>query len=197
MRVWSKVDLFREPWERVTFAHWIKYPNPLSAHVLTADTLERRVDPQTGCMHSTRLMTKTNRKPQWMTRLMGESHAFVVEESVLDPRARTFTTFSKNVTLTSWMTVEEMCEYSVSDENPEWTSCKTTARVTSPVRIGDMLERFGIERFKANSDKAKRAVLYALDRVRLGSISHMEARDPMLVPVPAPAPNTSPTPSVP
>eukprot|EP00038_Savillea_parva_P007079 m.167694 g.167694 ORF g.167694 m.167694 type:complete len:204 (-) comp12860_c0_seq1:290-901(-) len=177
MRMWTTNDQFKEPWERVTFAHWMKYPNPLSAHVLTADTIDRRVDLETGCLHSTRLMTKTNRKPKWMTRMMRESRAFVVEESVLDPKARTFTTFTKNVTLTSWMTVEETCVYSVCEENPEWTACRTTARVTSPVRIGDMLEHFGIERFKANSEKAKRAVLYALDRVRLGSVSLAEGKE--------------------
>eukprot|EP00035_Acanthoeca_spectabilis_P022523 m.444228 g.444228 ORF g.444228 m.444228 type:complete len:192 (-) comp19071_c0_seq1:286-861(-) len=182
MRVWSTVHQFREPWEQVTVAHWIKYPNPLSRHVLTADTLERRVDPETGCMHSTRLMKKTNRKPQWMSRFMGESNAFVVEKSVLDPQARTFTTFTKNVTLTSWMTVEETCVYAVSDENPEWTSCKTTARVTSPVRIGDVVENFGIERFKANSEKAKQAVMHALDKLRLGSVSFMEGADPVAPP---------------
>mmetsp|Transcript_32635 Transcript_32635/g.45546 ORF Transcript_32635/g.45546 Transcript_32635/m.45546 type:complete len:187 (-) Transcript_32635:1672-2232(-) len=178
MRVWTATHEFKESWERVTFAHWIKYPNPLSSHVLTADTLERRVDPDTGCMHSTRLMKKTNRKPKWMTKMMGESNAFVVEESILDPQARTFTTYTKNVTLTSWMTVEETCIYSVSSENPHWTACKTTARVVSPVRIGDFIEKFGIERFKANSERAKQAVLYALDRVRLGSVSLMEGREP-------------------
>ena len=32
-----------EPWEKVTTAHWKKYPNPLSSHVLSADTLHRFV----------------------------------------------------------------------------------------------------------------------------------------------------------
>lgn len=47
----------------------------------------------------------------------------------------------------------------------------------SPITFGAMVEKFGIERFKANSQRAKQAVLYALERVRLGSVSFAEGRD--------------------
>mmetsp|Transcript_30357 Transcript_30357/g.79666 ORF Transcript_30357/g.79666 Transcript_30357/m.79666 type:complete len:92 (+) Transcript_30357:64-339(+) len=75
------------------------------------------------------------------------------------------------------MLVEETCVYSVSEDNPNWTVCKKTACVTSPVRIGHIIERFGVERFKANSDKARRAVNYVLDSIR-PTVSFMEGRDP-------------------
>lgn len=68
------------------------------------------------------------------------------------------------------------------------TSCKTTARVTSPVRIGDVVENFGIERFKANSEKAKQAVMHALDKLRLGSVSFMEGAEPVAPPSPGSLP---------
>jgi hypothetical protein len=45
--------------ERVTSAHWRKYAEPNSAlsHVLSADTLERNVEPESGELHSRRLLS--------------------------------------------------------------------------------------------------------------------------------------------
>ena len=51
---------------------------------------------------------------------IGETPAYIVEESILDPVSNTFTTYTKNITLTSYMTVEEKCVYSVPKSNSEW-----------------------------------------------------------------------------
>lgn len=160
-------DTFSEPWEEVTTAHWKKYPNPLSSHVLSADTLHRHVDPETGCMKSTRLLTKTNSSAKWMARFLGDrTSTYIVEESVLDPRAKTLTTFTKNITLNNLMTIEEKCIYSVSEENPNWTTCQTQAKVTSGLLIGNMVEKFGIDRFQNNSAKAKQSIVYVLGKMK-------------------------------
>lgn len=102
----------------------------------------RHVDPETGCLHTRRLMTKTNKKPKWMDKVrgwkggggkqqrnltlvpcqnqfFGDTTAFVVEESVLDPKAKTLRTFTKNITLNTFMTVEEKCLYTVDPVHPD------------------------------------------------------------------------------
>jgi hypothetical protein len=49
----------------VTQAIWCKYPNPFAAHVLTADVIDRSVDPSTGILTTTRLMLKEGKLPKW------------------------------------------------------------------------------------------------------------------------------------
>lgn len=46
--------------------------------------------------------------------------ACIVEESVLDPEAKTLTTYTKNITYAKLMAVEEKCVYSVHPTNREW-----------------------------------------------------------------------------
>ena len=87
----------------MTLAFWKKYPNELSRHVLSVDTIHRSVDPETQCMSSTRIMTKTNRKPQWMQWWVAAGSVIIVEESVLDPTAKTLTTYTKNITLVPYV----------------------------------------------------------------------------------------------
>jgi len=118
-------------------------------------------------MKSTRLLTKTNASAKWMSRFLGDrTSTYIVEESVLDPRAKTLTTFTKNITLNNLMTVEEKCVYSVSEENPNWTTCQTHAKITSGLLIGNMVEKFGIDRFQNNSAKAKQSIVYVLGKMK-------------------------------
>lgn len=58
--------------------------------------------------------------PFAIPQFFGDSFAYIVEKSVLDPREKTLTTFTQNITLTKFMTVEEKCIYHVADENPGW-----------------------------------------------------------------------------
>ena len=46
--------------------------------------------------------------------------ACVVEESIVDPIARTFTTYTRNITYKMLMVVEEKCVYTVHPQNREW-----------------------------------------------------------------------------
>ena len=105
--------------------------------------------------------------------------AYIIEESVIDPRRRTMVTFTKNITLNKFMTVAETCEYSQSADNPSWCvhrcscRCMLTGRRThtsshaavssSVYSISSIVEKFGIERYRANIKKARKALQYTLD----------------------------------
>lgn len=44
---------YQHPWEQVTLAIFLKYPNPFASHVLASDVIERYVDLQTGRIEKT------------------------------------------------------------------------------------------------------------------------------------------------
>lgn len=159
-------DIIKAPWMDVSVAFWQKYPNPHSTHVLSEDVLHRYVD-EAKRLHTRRLLKKLSKKPKWMNRFIGEAPVYIVEESILDPATMTFTTYTKNVTLNSYMTVEEKCTYDVAASNAEWTARSTEVRVTSSLfSVGNLVEKFGIDRFKTHSEQAKQALYFVLERMR-------------------------------
>lgn len=66
-----------------------------STHVLTEDTIRREV--RDGKLYSRRLLSKTNPVPKWGARFYNNLPVKIVEDSVLDPVKKTFTTFTRNL----------------------------------------------------------------------------------------------------
>lgn len=66
-----------------------------SLHVLSEDTLSREV--KDGKLHTKRLLTKTNVPPKWAERLISSRIVKIVEESIIDPKEKTITTYTRNV----------------------------------------------------------------------------------------------------
>ena len=48
------------------------------------------------------------------------AHACIIEESEVDSAAKTFTTYTRNITFSKLMSVEEKCVYYPSPENEQW-----------------------------------------------------------------------------
>lgn len=162
------------------------------------------VHPETQCLHTTRLLRKKSSKPKWMDpvrvsgpagrplspagqltacvrvtpQFIGESPAYVVEESIVDPRNKTMLTFTKNITLTRYMVVEETCLFRPNPEDPQgcvalagWrgsgpqhrrvgspgdrssTLRAMGCKVSSPMfTMGSVVEKFGFDRFQRHKD---------------------------------------------
>lgn len=74
-------------------AFFLRYPNPFARHVLSVDVLSRTVNPETGQIHTTRLILKRGIIPKWAHRFLPTSSssggrgldAWILEESVVDP----------------------------------------------------------------------------------------------------------------
>ena len=75
----------------------------LSTHVLTEDTVSRKV--KNGILHTTRLLTKTNRVPKWGERFISKNVIKIIEESTVDPKTKTLTTYTRNLGYTKVMVI--------------------------------------------------------------------------------------------
>ncbi|OMJ72491.1 hypothetical protein SteCoe_29055 [Stentor coeruleus] len=98
---------FNRPWELVCRAYLAKYPHPLLSHVESLDTLERYVD-DNGCLVTCRVMTSSFLK---FSSIAG------FEQSVIDPKNKTIYLNSNNLTHRNFTSSNEVCRYSVLDEN--------------------------------------------------------------------------------
>lgn len=72
-----------------------------SSHVLSEDTLEREI--RNGKLHSKRLLSKTNPVPKWGERFYNSKSVKIVEESIVDMKERTLTTYTRNIAFTKVM----------------------------------------------------------------------------------------------
>lgn len=111
----------RHHWEAVSLAMFQKYPNPFATHVLSTDIISRHLDDQ-GRLHTIRLLLKTGGSgvPSWLAALIKSREAYVVEESVVDPRAGTMETSTRNLSHRRFMSIEEVQKFSRSAEDTDW-----------------------------------------------------------------------------
>ncbi|SPP75941.1 protein preli-like [Drosophila guanche] len=154
--------VFDYSWKNVVAAYWNRYPNPSSSHVLTEDTIKREV--RDGKLYSRRLLSKTNPVPKWGSRFYNNVPVKIVEDSVLDPVAKTFTTFTRNLGMKKIMKVDEIVTY--TEQNDGRTLAVRRAYISSQVfGFSRAIRAFGIERFKSNSNKASNGFDYVLRRM--------------------------------
>lgn len=66
-----------------------------STHVLSEDTVYRQI--RDGKLYSRRLLTKTNKVPKWGERFISSRIVKIMEESVVDPKNKTLTTYTRNL----------------------------------------------------------------------------------------------------
>ncbi|EDW60188.1 protein preli-like [Drosophila novamexicana] len=154
--------VFDYSWKHVVSAYWNRYPNPSSTHVLTEDTIKREV--RDGKLYSRRLLSKTNPVPKWGARFYNNLPVKIVEDSVLDPVKKTFTTFTRNLGMKKIMKVDEIVVY--SEQKDGRTLAVRRAYISSQVfGFSRAIRAFGIERFKVNGNKASNGFNYVLCRM--------------------------------
>ncbi|KAM4537095.1 PRELI domain containing 1b isoform 1-T2 [Odontesthes bonariensis] len=171
----SEVDI-KSPWHQVLVAFWQRYPNPYSSHVLTEDVLYREVTPSNHLV-SRRLLTKTNRLPGWAERVFPTHMAravYVLEDSIVDPNAKTLITKTWNLNHNTLMTVVERCLFVEDRSRPSWTKLRREAWISSAVYgFARPIQEFGLARFKNNQVTAMRGLEYALSRIQTEAPPHL------------------------
>ncbi|XP_069979628.1 PRELI domain-containing protein 1, mitochondrial isoform X2 [Penaeus vannamei] len=164
MKYYEGSSTLKFPWEQVAQGLWQRYPNPESLHVLSEDTVARKV--VDNKLHSKRVLTKTNRMPKWGERLINTRNVSVIEESIVDPEKREICTYTRNVGLTKVMTCVEKVVYRPCPENSQWTVAERKAWIDSKIfGLGYAIQKFGLERYKKNIQKTNLGFSFALNRL--------------------------------
>jgi hypothetical protein len=161
MKVFSNSETFNYSWEEVSTANWRKYCpwNQKSTHVVAVDTLSRSVDPSTGILRTERLITCRQSAPEWLKSFLscGLDESQVLETSYVDPRTRTVTMVSANLTWSNLLSVQETVVYRPLNEHQ--TRFEQAAQITALCggwqRIKNSIEDTLVKRFRENAAKGK------------------------------------------
>lgn len=171
VRAYKQEHIYRHPWDRVTTASWRKFTDPdtpaVLSHVLDVHTLSRRLDANSGCLHTVRSITvRSPSLPFFLRRIIGTEAVVChcIETSVVDPRARSMEIVAVNASLRSLIEVEERSSYRPHPENPEgWTLLRQDTSIRcKPFKalaaVAEKVEQRCIERFQQNSVKGREFV---------------------------------------
>jgi len=169
MKTFSTDYTFSYDWSQVTLAHWQKYPNPISTHVVHVDVLRRDVDPATGVLMTERLITCQQNVPSLIRKLFGgDDLTYALEISQTDPKGRSMVLRSVNLTWSEYLRVEETCTY-VSDPISSMTQFYQEARIEAEgvmSRLKGYVEEMSVKKFGENAGKGKVGFEWVLERLR-------------------------------
>ncbi|KAH8171419.1 PRELI-like family protein [Sarocladium implicatum] len=172
MKVFSNAVTFNYSWDEVSTANWQKYGpwNNKSEHVIAVDTVARSVDPNTGILRTERLITCKQSAPEWLKTFLGNAdESYVYEASYIDPKARTLTMVSHNLTWSNFVTVQEEVVYSPLGQSQ--TQFKQSARITAMAggwqRIKNSIEDCLVTRFRENAVKGREGFERVLEMSRI------------------------------
>ncbi|XP_022110483.1 PRELI domain containing protein 3A-like [Acanthaster planci] len=129
MKIWSTEHVFYHPWETVAKAAWRKYPNPMNNSVVGVDVVERRVEPtgkfvsinSKSNMFSTAILkcailrqTETESCHEYLLfrQFLGlNPTCYASEHSLVDAQEKVLRLKSKNITLNSYVSIDEELVY--------------------------------------------------------------------------------------
>ncbi|ESQ41246.1 hypothetical protein EUTSA_v10014788mg [Eutrema salsugineum] len=165
VKAYKQEHVYKHPWERVSAASWRKFADPenkrILSHILEVDTLNRKLDTETGKLHTTRALTIHAPGPWFLHRIIGQDICHCVESTVVDGKSRSMQLTTKNISLQKFIEVEERIRYDPHPENPSaWTVCsqETSIRIKPLSALASMAEKVEqkcAEKFMQNSVKGR------------------------------------------
>ena len=172
MRLFETQHIFNYPWELVTCANWLKYPNDNARHVIGVDILRREVD-ENGTLRTERLITCQQSAPRWIKKLTGGDVSYVREVSEVNPGRHSLVMHSTNLTFSNYISVHETVSYVPDHRMPE---CNTLFRQEATIRasfkhdrgialkVAKKLEDFSFDRFMQNAQLGRIGFESVLER---------------------------------
>ncbi|KAI0080015.1 MSF1-domain-containing protein [Panus rudis PR-1116 ss-1] len=178
MKFYSQSFLYDDPWSIVTFAFFLRYPNPYASHVTSVDVISREFSPS-GALLTTRLIKKKGSLPRWAPKgIISKAESWIVEESEVDPEGRVVRCTTKNLDHVKIMRVEERITLNQTEDNK--TLQHTEARFISGFGWGltKRIENHGLARFKAHVQRSREGLSVILNLIRQSRMQPMTLGGP-------------------
>jgi len=175
VKFFSQSHKYNEPWQTVTLAFFLRYPNPYATHVLSADVLERAFTPH-GTLVTTRLILKRGNIPKWMPRgIVSRAESWIVEQSEVDPVGKIVRCETRNLDHVKILNVRESVVLNEGDAGS--TLQKTEAKVVSKLGwLARRVERYGHENFQKNLERSRAGIYLVVDLLRQSRIQAMSLK---------------------
>ncbi|XP_061363860.1 uncharacterized protein LOC133307374 [Gastrolobium bilobum] len=165
VKAYTQEYMYKHPWERVSCASWRKFADKenkrILSHILDVDTLNRSLDPSSGKLYATRVITVHCPGPWFVRKIIGQDICHCLESTVVDARSRSMQLTSRNISLQKFIDVEEKIRYDPHPDNPTgWTICHQETRIrikplSTLASMAEKVEQRCADRFLQNSFKGR------------------------------------------
>lgn len=120
---------------------------------------------QDGKLFTKRLLSKTSSAPKWTERFLPSKIVYIIEESIVDLRAKTLITYTRNIGLQHLMCLEEKVVYRPAEKaNDCSTILEKQAWINSTFYgLSSAIQRLGLERYKQNIKKTSKSFHFTLE----------------------------------
>lgn len=166
---YTQEHTYHHPWDRVTAAAWRKFTDPEASsalsHVVDVHTLSRRLDPESGRLHTTRSITVRSPPLPFPLRALtgggGAVFCHCIETTIADSGRRRMEVVARNIGLRRLIEVEERSVYEPHPLDPDrWTAFRQETRIrckplSALASIAEKVEQRCAERFLQNSAKGR------------------------------------------
>ncbi|KAG0224888.1 hypothetical protein BGW42_008313 [Actinomortierella wolfii] len=170
MKFFEATHIFDHDWDHVTAANWRKYPNEQCPHVIAVDILDRHVDPETGILHTERLLTCKQNAPAMVLKFLGGSTtSYVREISELDPKTKKLTMKTENLSMCHMLRINEIVTYVPHDTDNNTTVFRQEAKIMAGSalnRFSSYIEDFCLTRFRDNAAIGRKGFETVLERLK-------------------------------
>jgi len=167
MKFFSQSHVYDDPWSIVSLAFFLRYPNPYASHVVSADVINRTVDPESGVLRTTRLILKQGSLPRWAPRgILAKAESWILEESAVDAYGKEVVCSTRNLDHVKVMRVrEEITLRALADGRTTHTS---TVNIESRFGWGltQRIEDHGVSRFRENLTRSREGLYTILTLLR-------------------------------
>ncbi|KAK9504326.1 hypothetical protein O3M35_010686 [Rhynocoris fuscipes] len=165
MKIWTSEHTFNHPWETVAQAAWRKYPNPMNPAVIGTDVIDRKV--VEGVLVTHRLVSSKWGFPRWVQSLIGPANiCYASEHSIVDPKTRSMTLKTRNLTFGKYVAVDEMVHYEPHPDDKGKTLLRQEAVVTvEGVPLSNYMEDLLTNTIMSNAGKGRLAIEWVIGKI--------------------------------
>jgi len=146
VKLFDMTYVFNHPWSVVTSAFWRKYPHPIASHIVSVDTIDRRLEPN-GDLITVRIMETLPPLEPWMEKFYKQTvgSSYIYEVSTVNAEKKKMVIKSVPLTGNSLMEVEETCIYSEHPSDPKQTLYEQKASIAAKIPFfSAALENFSV-----------------------------------------------------
>ncbi|XP_060078578.1 PRELI domain-containing protein 1, mitochondrial-like [Ylistrum balloti] len=156
MKFYSGSYIFPFQWDQVATTYWQKYSLHKSKHIISEDVLSRKIIE--GKLFTKRLINKSNNSAEKVVNMLFHTRAkktWVIEESIVDPVAKTMITYTRNIGYKDLAVVEEKCVYKESAEkSDEVIQMKKAWIYSNHFYLGRIIQNLVYQKFKLRANKS-------------------------------------------
>lgn len=170
MKLFEIIHQIPHAWSQVTQAHWEKYPNDHSAHIVSVDTIDRYVD-ENGVLHTERLLSGKQKIPKFLAKIFKSDVAYFHEISTLDPKTNVLHAETVNLSFSNLILIEEGLTLTKNPEDPKNnTLFIQQAKISAKgvlAGVAKYTEEITAKTFKANAANGRLGLEQVINRIKM------------------------------